>query len=189
METLHIAVMGCAGVGKSALCIQFVQGYFVECYDPTIEDKYRKVFQRKDETYLYLEIMDTAGVGAFDSMQELYIKRADGIILLFSLISPSTLDECQYIHDTIVSVGGSPPPPIILGGTKRDLRSLRQITFQEAYTQAQRWGCGYVELSSKQNFHVDHIFDILIQQIFRDWELMRTVSPKQRHKRKRCTLF
>nr|QBK92313.1 MAG: Ras family GTPase [Pithovirus LCPAC304] len=127
-----------------------------------------------------------AGVGAFDSMQELYIKRADGIILLFSLISPSTLDECQHIHDTIVSVGGSPPPPIILGGTKRDLRSQRQITFQEAYTQAQQWGYGYVEISSKQNFHVDHIFEILIQQISRDWELMRSV-PSKHHKR--CILF
>ncbi len=189
METLYIAVMGCAGVGKSTLCIQFVQGHFVDFYDPTIEDKYRKVFDVKDTTYL-LEIVDTAGAGVFETMQDLYIEKADGIILLFSLISPSTLDEAQYIYDTIVSVRGNTPPPIMLGGTKRDLWNRRQITFQEAYTQAQRWGCGYVEVSSKENVHVDHIFEILIQQICRDRDLMRTVSPvspKKRHKR--CTLF
>jgi hypothetical protein len=30
-------------VGKSALTVQFVSGHFMEKYDPTIEDFYRKV--------------------------------------------------------------------------------------------------------------------------------------------------
>jgi len=30
------------GVGKSALVIQFCQNHFVDEYDPTIEDSYRK---------------------------------------------------------------------------------------------------------------------------------------------------
>lgn len=31
-------VMGNGGVGKSALTVKYVQGVFVEKYDPTIED-------------------------------------------------------------------------------------------------------------------------------------------------------
>ena len=34
--------MGSGGVGKSALTVQFVSGHFMEKYDPTIEDFYRK---------------------------------------------------------------------------------------------------------------------------------------------------
>lgn len=37
-----LVIVGAGGVGKSALCIQFIQNHFVDEYDPTIEDSYRK---------------------------------------------------------------------------------------------------------------------------------------------------
>ena len=65
-----------AGVGKSALTIQFIQGHFVDDYDPTIEgksnhknsrpepyaleDSYRKQCVIDDEVVL-LDVLDTAG--------------------------------------------------------------------------------------------------------------------------------
>ncbi|EZF62971.1 hypothetical protein H104_04512 [Trichophyton rubrum CBS 289.86] len=39
----HIVVLGAGGVGKSCLTAQFVQNIWIESYDPTIEDSYRKV--------------------------------------------------------------------------------------------------------------------------------------------------
>ena len=38
----QVVVLGSGGVGKSALTVQFVSGHFMEKYDPTIEDFYRK---------------------------------------------------------------------------------------------------------------------------------------------------
>lgn len=77
----HIAVLGSGGVGKSCLtsernaiellwmtvltrAVQFVQGVFVERYDPTIEDSYRKHID-VDGRHVVLEIMDTAGTEQF----------------------------------------------------------------------------------------------------------------------------
>lgn len=37
-----LVIVGGGGVGKSALVVQFIQGHFIEQYDPTIEDSYRK---------------------------------------------------------------------------------------------------------------------------------------------------
>ena len=54
------------GVGKSALTIQLIQNHFVDEYDPTIEDSYRKQVVIDRETCL-LDILDTAGqkIGQF----------------------------------------------------------------------------------------------------------------------------
>ncbi len=53
-------VLGSGGVGKSALTVQFVKGVFVEKYDPTIEDAYRKDVEI-DGKQCVIEIYDTAG--------------------------------------------------------------------------------------------------------------------------------
>lgn len=73
-------ILGSAGVGKSALTIQFIQSHFVDEYDPTIEgpllfsripsvlilkrdtmtDSYRKQCVIDDEVAL-LDVLDTAG--------------------------------------------------------------------------------------------------------------------------------
>eukprot|EP01125_Pyxidicula_operculata_P017748 TRINITY_DN6254_c0_g1_i1.p1 TRINITY_DN6254_c0_g1~~TRINITY_DN6254_c0_g1_i1.p1 ORF type:complete len:945 (-),score=192.51 TRINITY_DN6254_c0_g1_i1:14-2848(-) len=37
-----LVIVGGGGVGKSAFVVQFIQSHFVEEYDPTIEDSYRK---------------------------------------------------------------------------------------------------------------------------------------------------
>lgn len=60
MREYKIVVLGSGGVGKSALTVQFVQEIFVEKYDPTIEDSYRKQVE-VDGQQCMLEILDTAG--------------------------------------------------------------------------------------------------------------------------------
>ena len=60
MREFKVVVLGSGGVGKSALTVQFVSGHFMEKYDPTIEDFYRKEIE-VDSTPCVLEILDTAG--------------------------------------------------------------------------------------------------------------------------------
>lgn len=45
-------------LGKSALTIQLIQNHFIDEYDPTIEDSYRKQVTIDEETCL-LDILDT----------------------------------------------------------------------------------------------------------------------------------
>uniref|UniRef100_A0AAY4AND8 Uncharacterized protein n=1 Tax=Denticeps clupeoides TaxID=299321 RepID=A0AAY4AND8_9TELE len=57
MREYKVVVLGSGGVGKSALTVQFVTGSFIEKYDPTIEDFYRKEIE-VDSSPSVLEILD-----------------------------------------------------------------------------------------------------------------------------------
>ena len=78
MREFKVVVLGSGGVGKSALTVKFVSGMFIERYDPTIEDFYRKEIE-VDNGPSVLEILDTAGTEQFASMRDLYIKKWTGI--------------------------------------------------------------------------------------------------------------
>lgn len=72
MREYKIVVLGSGGVGKSALTVQFVQGIFVEKYDPTIEDSYRKQVE-VDGQQCMLEILDTAGTVSYCQIISFYL--------------------------------------------------------------------------------------------------------------------
>jgi tRNA U34 5-carboxymethylaminomethyl modifying GTPase MnmE/TrmE len=57
---VKVTVLGDGGVGKTALTVQFMTNHWIEEYDPTIEDVYRKQISVLGEIYL-LDVLDTAG--------------------------------------------------------------------------------------------------------------------------------
>ena len=60
-----IVVMGGGGVGKSCCVFRLVHDRFVENYDPTIEDSYRKDDFDVDGSLVSVELLDTAGQVGF----------------------------------------------------------------------------------------------------------------------------
>jgi small GTP-binding protein len=97
MREYKVVVLGSGGVGKSALTVQFVTGSFIEKYDPTIEDFYRKEIE-VDSSPSVLEILDTAGTEQFASMRDLYIKNGQGFILVYSLVNQQSFQDIKPIH-------------------------------------------------------------------------------------------
>jgi small GTP-binding protein len=73
-DSCKIVVFGAGAVGKSALTIQFVQGYFITDYDPTIEDSYKRVLAVDNEN-IQLDILDTAGQNDFAPMRTSYMRQ------------------------------------------------------------------------------------------------------------------
>uniref|UniRef100_A0A4W2I4T1 RAP1B, member of RAS oncogene family n=1 Tax=Bos indicus x Bos taurus TaxID=30522 RepID=A0A4W2I4T1_BOBOX len=94
MHEYKLVILGSGGTGKSALTIQFVQGIFVEKYDPTIEDSYRKQVE-VDAQQCMLEILDTAGMEQFTAMRDLYMKNGQ---------AQSTFNDLQDLREQILRV-------------------------------------------------------------------------------------
>merc|ERR1711916_68155 len=103
MREYKLVVLGSGGVGKSALTVQFVQNIFVDKYDPTIEDSYRKQTEIDGQQCL-LEILDTAGTEQFTAMRDLYMKDGQG----FGLVLYGVLGQDCHQHSGVVSRSDSP---------------------------------------------------------------------------------
>ncbi|KAH8793803.1 ras-related protein RSR1 [Hyaloscypha sp. PMI_1271] len=163
----HIVVMGAGGVGKSCLTAQFVQNVWIESYDPTIEDSYRKQIE-VDGRQCMLEILDTAGTEQFTAMRELYMKTGQGFLLVFSITSHSSLVELQELREQIIRIKDDENVPIVIVGNKSDLEEDRVVTRQRAFTVSQSWGnAPYYETSARRRANVDEVFIDLCRQIIR----------------------
>ncbi|ATZ52633.1 Bcrsr1 [Botrytis cinerea B05.10] len=166
-RTYHIVVLGAGGVGKSCLTAQFVQNIWIESYDPTIEDSYRKVIE-VDGRQCMLEILDTAGTEQFTAMRELYMKTGQGFLLVFSITSQSSLNELSELRETIIRIKDDENVPIVIVGNKSDLEQDRVVSRQAAFNVSQSWGnAPYYETSARRRANVDEVFIDLCRQIIR----------------------
>jgi len=164
LREYKLVVLGSGGVGKSALTVQFVQGIFVEKYDPTIEDSYRKQVEI-DGTQCMLEILDTAGTEQFTAMRDLYMKNGQGFVLVYSIIAQSTFNDLPDLREQILRVKDKDEVPMVLVGNKCDLQDQRVITTDQGEDLARKFGCAFLEASAKTRVNVDQIFHDLIRQI------------------------
>jgi len=179
---LKLVVLGSGGVGKSALTLQFVNGTFIEQYDPTMEDCYRKQVQVDDELAM-VEILDTAGSGQFTAMRDLYIKNGQGFILVYSVTSLSSFRELSEMRNQIARIKDSDEVPVVLVGNKCDLDDQRQVTSEQGEELARSFGpkCMFMETSAKERVNIDKVFYELMRQI-----IFTTPKAPKKEKRKFC---
>ena len=83
--SLHKVIMvGSGGVGKSALTLQFMYDEFVEDYEPTKADSYRKKVVLDGEE-VQIDILDTAGQEDYAAIRDNYFRSGEGFLCVFSI--------------------------------------------------------------------------------------------------------
>ncbi|KAK6903584.1 hypothetical protein I203_107089 [Kwoniella mangroviensis CBS 8507] len=98
-----ITVLGDGGVGKTALTVQFTMSSFVETYDPTIEDCYRKQWVVDDQPCL-LEVLDTAGQEEYTALRDQWIRDGEGFLIVYSITSRATFERIERIVERVLRV-------------------------------------------------------------------------------------
>jgi len=189
-EELYLVILGDGGVGKSAITIQFCQKRFQDHYDPTIEDTYRKEITvqcgKKDkETKTFdLEILDSAGQEEFKGMRDIYYKKGEGFVLVFSVGVTSSLSlVTEHYEDikTCTGLKGSELPPFMIVGNKCDLpwqaeapagmAEFRVVTEEEGRKLAETLSkdgakASYIETSAKSNINIDELFRDMTKEMY-----------------------
>ncbi|CAK7234232.1 RAS2 protein, partial [Sporothrix curviconia] len=175
MVLYKLVVLGDGGVGKTALTIQLCLQHFVETYDPTIEDSYRKQVVIDGQACM-LEVLDTAGQEEYTALRDQWIRDGEGFVLVYSISSRSSFSRIKRFHHQIQRVKestasspsypGSPlaaansqaPVPVMLVGNKSDRVTEREVSTQEGHALARELGCEFVEASAKNCINVEKAF-------------------------------
>ena len=194
MSDYKIVVFGAGAVGKSALTVQFVQGYFVPDYDPTIEDSYKRVID-VDSQNVHLDILDTAGQDDFAPMRTGYMRQGKGFIIVYAIDDRASFEEVEVFHRDLIRTKGTAGIPIVICGNKCDLEEKRVVSKTEGEEMADRLGAIFLETSALANINVDDAFKTLVREIKKrdapkekPVESKETTKPKKKNHKHHCLI-
>lgn len=157
-------MVGSGGVGKSALTLQFMYDEFIEDYEPTKADSYRKKVVLDGEE-VQIDILDTAGQEDYAAIRDNYFRSGEGFLCVFSITEQESFQATAEFREQILRVKNDDNIPFLLVGNKKDLDSRRQVPLEEANQRAHSWSVPYVETSAKTRENVDKVFYDLMREI------------------------
>jgi small GTP-binding protein len=163
MGDCKIVVFGAGAVGKSALTIQFVQGYFITDYDPTIEDSYKRVLAVDNEN-IQLDILDTAGQDDFAPMRTSYMRQGKGFIIVYAIDDRASFEEVEVFHRDLTRTKGTTNVPVVICGNKCDLEDKRVVSKAEGEELASKLAAQFYETSALANINIENAFKTLVKE-------------------------
>ena len=83
-DKITVSILGNGDVGKSAIALRFIRDAFIQNWEATIEDVYRKTVRVDSDVYM-LEILDTAGQEDFSTLRAQWMQNKDGYVFVYSL--------------------------------------------------------------------------------------------------------
>ncbi|XP_043965340.1 ras-related protein O-RAL-like [Gambusia affinis] len=188
--TLHKVIMvGSGGVGKSALTLQFMYDEFVEDYEPTKADSYRKKVVLDGEE-VQIDILDTAGQEDYAAIRDNYFRCGEGFLLVFSITEQESFTAITEFREQIVRVKEEEAIPLLVVGNKSDLEDRRQVSVDDATAKASAWGVPYVETSAKTRANVDKVFFDLMREVRKKkMAESKENGPSGGRKKRRCCVL
>lgn len=185
-----VIIVGSGGVGKSAITLQFMYDEFVEDYEPTKADSYRKKMVL-DQEEIQVDILDTAGQEDYAAIRDNYFRSGDGFLCVFSITEQDSLNAADELREQILRVKNDEDIPLLLVGNKADLEERRAVDHETATKKAAEWNVPYIETSAKTRQNVDIAFSELLRMIRKrkvslDKGVNNEKKAKKGRKRKLC---
>jgi len=186
MDNWRVAVLGDGGVGKTALAVQFTLNCFVETYDPTIEDAYRKQLV-VDNRMCFVEVIDTAGQEEYATLRDQWVREGQGFVLVYSITSRSTFERLETFRQSMLRVKRG-DHIFMLVGNKCDKTFEREVSKEEGASLARQFGCKFLETSAKSAHNVEDLFMNLVRSL----RQTRNIEPpptKEKKKSLKCVIM
>lgn len=180
METTlaKIVMLGESGAGKSSIALRFTRNEFLANQETTVGAAFLSKTVMVPPTRgagaapggaatyavqqqmraLKFEIWDTAGQERFRSLAPIYYRGACGALVVYDITNNESIKKAQtWVKE--LRANADPSLVIVLVGNKKDLESLRQVSYEDGQRlAAEEQLAGFYETSAKDNNNVEQVF-------------------------------
>ncbi|NHJ02583.1 MAG: GTP-binding protein [Candidatus Heimdallarchaeota archaeon] len=163
---LKLIVTGGGAVGKTSLVRRYVDDKFDFNYLLTVGMDPTNRLIEINGLLVNLIIFDVAGQERFQTLREVFFRKAHGALLVFDLTRSDTLDELYTWKEQIDSRLGEDLPKILVGN-KCDLEEEIQIDYEtlEDHVIQEFKPLKYIETSAYLDKNVREVFTDLTREI------------------------
>lgn len=190
-------LLGNCYVGKTCFLKRFNDDILIQNYSETIGVDILKKYISYHNKIILVQIYDTAGQEKYMALTRNFYTKADGCLLFFDTTNQKSFNLISaWLEDIETNIGSI---PMILVGTKADLKDKKVISLDEALHFAKVKNLVYYESSAATGYNVDNIVLALVKLCIQNKSILGNL-PENIHiqmseinnphtKRKCCTVF
>ena len=164
----QIITLGEGKVGKTSLIFRYIDNTFTLNYLSTIgiDSKVKKLILKNGEE-VKVKLFDTAGQERFKSITTNYIKKANGIVLVYDITDETSFQKIETWYENLSSDSNN-ILPIVLIGNKSNFEEERVISTEDGEELAKKLKIEnhFFETSCQSGKNVHEAINDLVEQIY-----------------------
>ncbi len=164
---IKLILVGNSDVGKSSIISQYVNKEISDTHLSTItNEKLKKIVKIKDKE-LELDIWDTVGQENFRSVNKIFMKKAEIVLLVYDITNRKSFDELEFWYEQVIENCNDSIVVIAIAANKSDLYEEQNVDFDEGKEFAKKKSINIIEETSSLDFeNIDSLFNkILLEYI------------------------
>ena len=164
---IKLILVGNSDVGKSSIISLYVNKEISDTHLSTItNEKLKKIVKIKDKE-LELDIWDTVGQENFRSVNKIFMKKAEIVLLVYDITNRKSFDELEFWYEQVIENCSDSIVVIAIAANKSDLYEEQNVDFDEGKEFAKKKSINIIEETSSLDFeNIDSLFNkILLEYI------------------------
>lgn len=161
-----VVLLGEGRVGKTSLCLQYVENKFSSKQVSTIQATYLEKRINLGKRSVKLMIWDTAGQERFHALGPIYYRDANGALLVYDITDRDSFTKVRNWVKELRKIVGK-DIVLVIAGNKIDLEKKRQVNEREAVEYAKSVGAQHMLTSAKTGKGVEATFLAITKQMLK----------------------